>query len=362
MTKNLRFLFILMFITSSLFAGNPDRQGEAGAYELVLNPWARSAGLHSINIGSVSGVEAMRINPAGMNRIESTEILLSQTRYLVGADINLNAGGFTKKIGKHGAFGVSVMAMDFGEIEVTTDLQPEGAGTYSPSFFNIGVGYSHSFDKVNVGVLLRVITESTSEISSSGMALDAGVQYVTGDRDNIKFGIAMRNIGTPMKFSGPGLATSIENPDKGGYKLTYSTRGAVYELPSLLSIGLSVKTFITEKHTLTFDGGFVANSFAQDQLGLGVEYSMNNKFMFRAAYKLELKGTDSNIGSSADDGPSAGVSVDIPLKKKDLSDILGDDAGPKVETKSPPRFGFDYAYQLTNPFGGIHSLGVRLKF
>ena len=27
-------------------AGNPDRQGEAGAYELLMNPWARSAGLH----------------------------------------------------------------------------------------------------------------------------------------------------------------------------------------------------------------------------------------------------------------------------------------------------------------------------
>lgn len=24
-------------------AGNPDRQGEAGAYELTINPWGRSA-------------------------------------------------------------------------------------------------------------------------------------------------------------------------------------------------------------------------------------------------------------------------------------------------------------------------------
>ncbi|HHB79929.1 MAG TPA: PorV/PorQ family protein [Saprospiraceae bacterium] len=366
MTRNLRFLILLLFIAPSLFAGNPDRQGEAGAYELVLNPWARSAGLHSINIGSVSGVEAMRINPAGLDRIHSTEILLSQTRYLVGADINLNAMGFAKKIGKHGAFGVSIMAIDFGEIKVTTDAQPEGTGvTYSPSFFNLGVGYSHAFDKVNVGVLFRVVNESTSDIKSSGIALDAGVQYVTGERDNIKFGIAIRNIGTPMKFSGPGLATNTENAGKGGYNLTYSVRGATYELPSLLSIGLSIKTFLTDKHTLTFDGGFTANSFAQDQIGIGAEYSFNNKFMLRGAYKLEMTGGgESKIQSSVDNGPSFGASIDIPLKKKDLSDILGegDKSEVKVEKKEPPRFGLDYAYKLTNPFGGIHTLGIRLNF
>lgn len=34
-------------------AGNPDRQGEAGAYELTLNPWARSAGLHSLTTACI---------------------------------------------------------------------------------------------------------------------------------------------------------------------------------------------------------------------------------------------------------------------------------------------------------------------
>lgn len=365
MTRNLRFLILLLFIAPSLFAGNPDRQGEAGAYELVLNPWARSAGLHSVNIGSVSGVEAMRLNPAGINRIQSTELLLAQTKYLIGADINLNAMGFAKKIGENGAFGVSIMAVDFGEIKVRTDAQPEGTGvTYSPSFFNMGVGYSHSFDKVNVGVLFRVVNESTKDIHSSGFALDAGVQYVTGERDNIKFGIAIRNIGSPMKFSGPGLSTNTENAGKGGYNLTYSVRGATYELPSLLSIGLSVKSYLSEKHTLTFDGGFTANSFAQDQIGVGVEYAFNEMFMLRGAYKVEMSSAETKIESSVDNGPSFGASVDIPLKKKDLSDILGDDADSeiKIEKKDPPRFGLDYSYKLTEPFGGIHSLGIRLNF
>ncbi len=364
MTKRLRFLIVLLFFGQVLFAGNPDRQGEAGAYELVLNPWARSAGLHSINIGSVSGVEAMRLNPAGINRIPGSQLLLAQTRYLVGTGIKLNAGGFATRMGKHGALGVSIMAIDFGEIKVTTDAAPEGTGvTYSPSFFNLGVGYSHNFEKVNVGILFRVITESTADINSTGFGLDAGVQYVTGSRDNIKFGIAIRNVGTPMRFKGPGLATRADNPGEGNYQLTYSVRGATYELPSLLNIGLSVKTFLTSKHMLTFDMGFTANSFAQDLVGLGIEYSLDDKFMLRGAYKLELAQAGSKIQASVDNGLSAGASLDIPLKKKDISEILGEEE-EKVETnkKAPPRIGLDYAYKMTTPFDGIHTLGIRLSF
>ena len=54
-------ILLSVFLTLSFFsasAGNPDRQGEAGAYELLLNPWARTIGLHSMTTASVRGVEA----------------------------------------------------------------------------------------------------------------------------------------------------------------------------------------------------------------------------------------------------------------------------------------------------------------
>ena len=38
------------------------------------------------------------------------------------------------------------------------------------------------------------------------VAVDAGIQYVTGPNDNIHFGISLRNIGTPMRYSGEGLS------------------------------------------------------------------------------------------------------------------------------------------------------------
>ena len=75
-------LLISAFMVSAfaVLAGNPDRQGEAGASELLLNPWARSAGIHSMSTASVSGVEAMRINVAGLGRMKSGEFMLANTR------------------------------------------------------------------------------------------------------------------------------------------------------------------------------------------------------------------------------------------------------------------------------------------
>ena len=40
-------------------AGNEDRAGQAGANELLINPWARTAGWGGCNIALVRGVEAL---------------------------------------------------------------------------------------------------------------------------------------------------------------------------------------------------------------------------------------------------------------------------------------------------------------
>ena len=59
---------------------------------------------------------------------------------------NISSFGFAQKIGESGTVAMSVMSMDFGEIEITTtDLPDGGIGTYSPRFMNIGMSYAHIF-------------------------------------------------------------------------------------------------------------------------------------------------------------------------------------------------------------------------
>lgn len=336
--------FFMIVVAQDVKAGNPDRQGEAGAYELVMNPWARSSGLHGMNASRVIGVEALRINPAGLGRLGGTEVLFARSSYLQGTGINMNAFGFGQKVGKNGTLGISLMSVDFGDIGITTTSLPEGTGgTYSPSFFNIGLAYAHTFDeKISVGIVGRLVSETISDVSATGLAIDAGIQYVTGPEDNIRFGIALRNVGSQMRFSGDGLAF-VGNPTDGDYNLTVEQRSAKFEMPSLLNIGGSYD-FLLGQNRITAVGNFTSNSFGRDFIGGGVEYAFKEMFMLRTGYRQEIGGVISDADASAYTGLSAGASLEVPTSKK------GDN-----------KIGVDYSYRASNPFGGTHTVGVRLS-
>ena len=348
MKKSLYIFTICSFLAASLFAGNPDRQGEAGAVQLLLNPWAGSAGLHTMNTSFVKGVEALRVNPAGMARINKTEFAIGSANYLQGADIRLNALGLTQKVGENSAFGISLMAIDFGDILVTTtelpDPDPNGP-TFNINFFNLGLSYAHVFEnKVSVGVTLRGVAEGTSDVNAFGFAIDAGVQYVTGEDDNFKFGIALRNVGSRMSFTGQGLATNAASPDGDNYSLTLAQRSAGFELPSMLNIGLSYDFLIGGgDHRITGLGNFTANSFSRDQIGAGIEYALKERFMLRAAYRADV---DADVEQeSVYSGPSAGATISVPLSKERKSNTLS----------------IDYAYRSTKVWDGTHNFGVRIN-
>ena len=231
--KKLHIAFLLLFSASLLIAGNPDRQGESGANELLLNPWARSAGLHSMSTSFITGVESMRLNVAGLGRIEGTEFMLGSARLYEGTGINLSALGFATRVGENGAFGLSLSSIDFGDIPITTVDQPEGiGGNINPAFINLGAGYSYTYaNKISVGALVRLISESLNDVSAFGAALDAGVQYITGEKDNFKLGVSLRNVGTPMRFAGEGLSFQTNNPQgSASYLLTVGQRSQKFVL------------------------------------------------------------------------------------------------------------------------------------
>jgi hypothetical protein len=343
--KKIYYILCLTLVSGVAFAGNPDRQGEAGANQLLINPWARCAGLHEMNTSNTVGAEAMYLNVAGLSRINKTQLQIGHTRYI--AEINLNAVGFAQKIGKSGGvFGVSLVAMDMGDFDYTTEDTPEGSGAvFSPSFFNMGISYSHLFsNKVSVGVTAKVVNESISNVAAKAFALDAGVQYVTGENDNFKFGISLRNIGNKMRFTGEGLSKALPNPGPTfDYNNTYYERSATYELPSQLNIGASYDWLLGKLNRLTLLGNFTSNAFSRDQVGGGLELTVRKAFAFRVGYKHEVDGAIGSTEATIDNGLSGGFTFSFPVKKD-----------------SETRIALDYGYRQTAIFNGIHNLGLRL--
>ena len=340
-------LFSLVAPYGKLKAGNPDRAGQAGASELLINPWARSSGWAGANSGGVRGLEAQFLNVAGTAFTKKTEILFSHTNYLQGTGMTVNAFGLAQKVGDAGVLGISIMSLAFGDIQVTTTELPEGGlGDYTPQFINIGLSYAKIFsNSIYGGINVKIISESISNVDASGLAIDAGIQYLTGtndDRNNVKFGISLKNIGTPLKFSGDGLSTRVNAPATNNvYQMTVEQRTSGFEMPSLVNIGAAYDFNLALDHKLTLAGTFTSNSFTNDLYNAGLEYRFRNIFMLRGGFSYEKDIFDKALRTTFYTGPSAGVSIDVPMGKTGKS------------------FGIDYSFRDTSPWDGVHSFGIR---
>lgn len=340
------FLITLLFGLQNVEAGNGDRVGEAGSLDLLINPWARSSGFHSLNTASVWGLEAMRLNVGGLAFVDQTEIAFSSTRWLEGSDITISSFGFAQHVGESGVFGVNVMSMSFGDLIRTTVDQPDGGdgSTFSPRYTNIGLAYSKSFsESIHGGILVRLVNQSIADVSAGGIAFDTGIQYVTGPNDNVKFGISLRNVGTPMQYSGDGLNVAYEATT--GATINGEQRPAAFELPTLLNIGGAYDFYIGDRHRITAVANFTSNSFRGDFIGAGLEYAFNEMFMLRGGFKYEdgMFEEEIALGSSALNGFAGGLSVNVPFKED----------GPQI--------GIDYSYRTTTVFNGVHSFSVKIN-
>lgn len=331
-------------------AGNKDRSGEAGATELLINPWARSAGWGSVGTANVQGLESMFVNVAGLAFTQGTEVNFSSTNWLQGSGTDIMSFGVAQKVGGSGVLGLSMMTMSFGDIAVTEEDTPDsygGVGTFSPTYTNIGISYSKIFsNSIYGGIQLKVVSESIDNLNASAVAIDAGIQYVTGPQDNIKFGITLRNWGTKLSFDGDGIAFRVLPDDQDDY-FTLEQRSAAYELPSQMKIGISYD-FIMDQHTVTLAGNFSSNAFTNDQMTIGVEYKLMDYLSLRSGYTYEEglnEAIDSGDRYAVDSGISAGASVNVPLNK---------------ETGSI--FSVDYSFRGTEHFDNTHSIGVRVSF
>ncbi len=338
---------LLSSMTFDSYAGNKDRSGQAGANELLINPWARSSGWGNVNTASVKGLEGMFINPAGVAFTPKTEFIFAHTTYLKGSDINIFSAGLTQRLGEAGVLGLSVFNMSFGEIEITTVNNPEGGiGTFKPNYMTIGITYAKAFsNSIYAGISFKIVNESIADASAMGIAIDAGIQYVTGENDQIHFGIALKNIGPRMKYKGDGFVQNgyQNTTDDNSRSFYWPTQD--FELPTALDIGAAYDIYIAERmHRVTVAGNFRSNSFGKDQFIFGLEYALKEYLLLHGAYTYEDGITKKKDRTTVYTGPSVGATVQVPLNKEKGS-----------------TFSVDYSYRSTDPFDGVHTIGVRLN-
>lgn len=346
------------YYCSEVKAGNPGRSGQAGASELLIDPWAGTSGIADANTSCVQGIEAQFLNVAGTAQLNHTEVELASTDYLIGSGIHISQAGFCQPVGE-GAIGVSIMSMSLGTINMTSYDYPDGGiGTFSPQLINIGASYARHFsENIYGGVNFKLIDESISNVHAFGAAVDAGIQYVAGKEKNIHFGISLKNVGPAMTYSGDGLDFSTPMPQSNPTQApeTAEQRSQSFELPSLVNIGAGYDFYLAKDsgtksvHRLTVVANFTSNSFTEDQEMLGLQYAYKTYFVLETGYMYQTGNWDALSTNPTDGGRTnvftgfcAGATLQYPFGKK--HSVIG----------------ISYAYRATNPYQGCNTFSVKL--
>jgi hypothetical protein len=346
--KASNFLLVLMLgISTVTFAGNEDRVGSAGASHLLINPWARGSAIGDAGVANMNGLEATFTNIAGLAFTDKTQIKFNYSNWMGSAGIGLNSAGFAQRLSESSVISVSVQSLSYGDIPITTVANPEGnIGFFSPRANVFNVGYAKKFSSsISGGINFKVISENISNLKASGIAIDAGIRYVTGEKDQVKFGITLKNIGPVMRYKGDGLSQQVSYVST-GFIASLEQRSATYELPSLLSMGGSYDFIFSDESKLNLALAFTANSFSKDQFRLGLDYGMiseNMAFNLRAGYVYENGIITAENRSNALIGPTAGFSIDA---------LVG---------KSKSALGLEYCARFAGVFGIIHTMGLTIS-
>jgi hypothetical protein len=337
---------VILLLPVSLFAGNSSKKGTAGATELLLPVGAKGIALGGAMLSNSDGVDAVYWNPAGLAPglgANGVQAEFSSTNYLEGVNISYVAIG--SSVGQLGSLALTLKSIDFGKIDVTTHDDPDGNGsTFSPSYITLGLSYSKELtDKISVGTTVKLVNETIVRTSATGAAVDAGVIYKVSDNSflkGLKFGIALKNIGTDMQFTGADLETSTipSSSESTDAQSTVPVRYVAqsFELPTTYELGASYD-YLFAGTKVAVSSAFQSSNFSDDYFRGGLEVSYEDYLFLRAGYILPTGSDQTQIQKS-----SFGGGVRIPLGTSFLV--------------------FDYAYASVQYFDPVHTISIGIAF
>jgi len=325
-----KFIFIFVIIFGNLaFAGDRSKYGTSAAPELLIPVGSRGTSLSGSMLSTITGVESMYWNPAGLSLMSSkTELMASHMRYI--ADININYFAGAVDLGGLGVIGASMKTMSFPEELVTTLESPDGTGeTWSPTYVTASLSYARKMtDKILFGTTAKIIYENIMKTSATGFAVDFGLQYIAGET-GFKFGVALKNFGPSMKFDGSDLDAYFEPPGTPSGSTSEPRRITLQDasLPTTLELGISYLLPIGKKNSVEISSTFQNNNYSSDEYRFGLEYNYNKLLYLRGAYMFtpDYETKDERLF-----GPSFGAGVHYPV--------------------GGVNFSLDYAYRLAEKF------------
>mgnify|MGYP001571153162 CR=1 FL=1 len=346
--RNMRHLVVRVLVVLALlacaaapaFAGSDERKGTGGALELRLPVGPRGTALGSAVVGDVSGIEALFWNPAGLATIERTQATFSHTQYF--ADMKLNYAAVGTRLG-FGTLAFNAKVLSVGDVVVTTEDAPDGTGEIlSPTFSVLGMSYARQFtDRVLFGLTTNFVSERIRSASATGISFDFGVQYLAGFR-GLRLGMAMKNFGPAMGFSGDDFNVNLRPPDTDptASNRTLAFTSSTFEQPSYFTLGATYDVVKNANGRFSLMSAFQNNNFVGDNYSGGAEWSYKDTFALRGSW----------FGSVSNPFDAATGETSTKIRSgDDLYDGFAFGAGTQVKTGGTT-LGVDMAWKSVREF------------
>lgn len=280
---------ILLFITLFTFQAaqaqvlpsfGGSRAGTTGMQFLKIGVDARSAGLSGNYIAVVNDISALYWNPAGITGLDSQRTHFQFGHTLYWADIGISYGGLAYRLAGGGVLGLSIMSLNSGDMDVTTEFQPFGTGeTFSVNSSLIGLTYAKSLtDQFSFGLTGKWARESLAGIVTNNAIFDFGITYDVGLM-NSRFAVSVANFGVNVQPNG----------EINVLKFTGSETVSEFEdvsVPAIFRIGFAFDPLVTELHRITAIAQLNHPTDNKETFGIGAEYNYKNIFFGRMGYEF----------------------------------------------------------------------------
>jgi hypothetical protein len=307
---------------------NVKKLGQATMAFLEVSISPKAAAMGDAYSAMSRGAESMFYNPAGLASMDSqVDIMLTRTQWF--ADINYSGGAGSVNISNIGSFGVSVLAVDYGEIqgtELLSQTDPQGyretGSVSSVGAHAIGLGYARQISSnFAMGGQVQYASQRLGENPTLGttnhvstLTYNFGMNFNTGWR-TVGFSMAIRNFSPSVRYE----EVTAELP------LTFKAGVSADMLNLISGEQPSHSSFIVSSE-------FSHPNNYTERIMVGGEYRFMELLSLRGGYQFNHDVSGLNGG--------VGITQQI------------------ADTK----LGLDYSYSDIDTFSGVHRLALSASF
>lgn len=277
-----------------LNAGNPETAGFQ-FLNTVYSPRLKALGGSTPTL--ISDVGGIFGNPAGTAFIRKTQFTLNYLNYLL--DLRGGYLGFAQPLRNVGCLSLGIIYFDYGKIEEVNQYAIRTGREFESREIALAASFANRLgDHFSYGINLKYAYSTIDVYSAAAMAADVG----------LLIRLPYLNLGFSLKNFGENIEPYEHMKE---------------ELPTNFTIGLSNKLLnspVTLHASMTnlFPGNSVQGEYF-DNYAFGLEYSLQNSFVFRLGYNNHLSKSLASLNVSNFAGFTAGFGLSLGQNNFDYS-------------------------------------------